>query len=688
MTQGSESSHLGRPTTDTALHRFEQWARDAPQAPALIAGPDPLTYGQLDARANQLAHRLLEAGLPDHAVVAVGTAERAELVVAVLGVLKAGAAYAVIDVEDPAVGRRQLAAARPFALLTHAAHRARLDDGTDLRVIPLGEEAAGTSGRPTDPPAGVPQGALAAVLFTEGPDRRAVPVGHDGLLAAHAGWVAVAGLTPRDRHLITAGPDLTTFAAGWTRALCTGGALVLPEGPRWTTEALRRTVEAERVTVLHTDPGTAARLLVLDRPAARPGPARAVHRPDEALRSLRMVTVTGDRLYLDEQSVLLACLRPGARLLNVYGPTESAGAGTWFELPQLPGPLDDPEEISLIGLPFPGRRVDLRDREILLALTEDGDAIPTGDLGTLRPDGLLAFGGRIRDRLTVDGHPLDPHPVESAMRSHAGIGAALLAEVQGRGTGKNARPVLVAYLAPPLDAGAGPPEADLPDSGRLRAHLAGRIPGARMPSAVIRLHRLPRDRAGREHRTAIPLPARSALGGQAGSSGKYGSKYGRGGESTVAGWLGLSFFGCVGLLMVGFLAFILSKIFWPGSTDLAGVPNPYAFLFFILYMFEAWAFAAGLVFLFTGRSRMLRGRRDPLVAKVAHLAIVYLLCAWWPQDNFYRLAAKQDWPKQAALVYTFNIPLMIAAGIVAFYVARRPVNELDVAPGDDPEADD
>ncbi|HZX37397.1 MAG TPA: hypothetical protein VFF37_03500, partial [Streptomyces sp.] len=59
-----------------------------------------------------------------------------------------------------------------------------------------------------------------------------------------------------------------------------------------------------------------------------------------------------------------------------------------------------------------------------------------------------------------------------------------------------------------------------------------------------------------------------------------------------------------------------------------------------------------------------RGRPRGLTT-AAHLAIVWLLASWWPQDNLYRLAAKQDWPRQAALVYTFNVPLMIAAGVVA-----------------------
>lgn len=149
MTQGSESStHPAPRTDDTVLSRFERWVRDTPGAQAVAAGAASLTYGQLDTRANQLAHHLLNSGLPDRAVVAVATASRSELLVGLLAVLKAGAAYTVIDVGNPRAGRLQIAAARPFALLADALDQARLDDGGDLPVIRLGAERAVQGGTP------------------------------------------------------------------------------------------------------------------------------------------------------------------------------------------------------------------------------------------------------------------------------------------------------------------------------------------------------------------------------------------------------------------------------------------------------------------------------------------------------------------------------------------------------------
>ncbi|MGZ9935536.1 AMP-binding protein [Streptomyces sp. NC-S4] len=685
MTQGSESVRSGRRTTDTVLHRFEQWARDTPGARALIAGADSLTYGELDARADRLAHRLLGSGLPPGALVAVGTARQSELVVALLAVLKAGGSYTLLDVASPRSGRRQLTAAEPLVLLTDAAQHAALDNGGGPRVIRLDAQAPAIGGprteRPADRPAeqseappadrlpgapvaAPPPGRTAAVLFTGSAEPRAVPVSHELLLAAHESWAEVARPTPQDRHLFTAGPDVTAFAAGWTRALCSGGSLVLSPRPAWQPGDIRAAVETDRVTVLHTDPAGAARLLIEDAGRATLTPAAHLG-ADPACRSLRLLAVSGARLYLDEQATLQIRLRPGARVLNVYGPAECAGIGTWFELPQLPHPLDDAERISLLGTAFPGFRAEVRGGEIRILPPDGADAVPTGDLGVLREDGLLEYGGRLRDRITLPGgRLLDPYPVESAIRSHEGIGAAVLKGVDGpRGPRR-----LVAYVAPPP---GGPAGAPLPDIEELRDHLAGKVLREESPRTVIRLRALPRTAAGQEDRDALPLPVLPVAARSAGSkSGKYGAAPGRG--ETSAGCAA----GCGGLAL-GLLALILTDFLWPGSTDLGRVPQPWAFLFFVLYLFECVAFGIGVVFLFGGRARMLRQRRSPSLTVAAHLAVSYLLLSWWPQDNFYRLAAKQDWPRQAALVYAFNIPLMIAGAVVAAYAVSRPADPFD-----------
>ncbi|WP_030774088.1 AMP-binding protein [Streptomyces sp. NRRL F-2664] len=689
MTQESESVHFTKGTTDTVLHHFERWARDTPEAPALIAGPkDELPYGVLDSRANRLAHHLLACGLPPGGLVAIGTARPAELVVGILAVLKAGGAYTVVDAATPRTGRRQLTALQPstpFALLTDASLRAALDSGTGLRAIATDRDAAEIAARPDHAPDRTEtadgsgdgtggSGDGGAVLFTAGTEPRPVRVGHALLLAAHTGWTELARPTPQDRHLITARPDVTAFAAGWTRALCTGGALVLPAGPVWPSGdplPLRTAVDARKVTVLHTDPaGISA--LVVDGPRPTAADRRTGPRP---LRSLRLACVTGDRLHLDELDALHVRLRPGVRILNVYGITETAGVGTWFELAQLPAPVAEPERLCLLGTPFAGCRIRLRGGEIHLVPPGGGDAIPTGDLGATRSDGLLEYAGRIRDRIPLHGGSFDPHPVEAAIRTHPGIGSALVAAVDKDGERK-----LVAYVAPPPGDPAWDASAPLPEIYGLRNHLAGVVLKEVSPTVLIRLRALPRNRAGQEDRSALPLPTRPVSERPA----VHGSKYAR--ASATAGDEDRGRLAAAGCLTVflGFLAFALTDVVWPGSTDLSAVPGPWAALFVLLYVAESAAFGAGLAFLFTGHrliERRERGRH-PGRTRAVHLAVSYLLLAWWPQDNAYRLAAKQDWPLQALLVYTFNIPLMIAGFVVALHMARKPDSPFDFEDSD------
>ncbi|MFD8980913.1 AMP-binding protein [Streptomyces sp. NPDC059564] len=672
MTQASSSARPEPPAVDTVLERFGQWVRDTPEAPAVLRGAEELSYGELDARANRLAHHLLDGALPAGGLVAIGVGARPELLVCLLAALKAGGTYAVIDADAPRTGRSQLAALPPYVLLTDAAHQVGLGLPEGQRAVRLGAEAARIAERPETPPVRRPVDRDAALLFTGTALPRPVRVGHALLLAAYGSWAEAARLTSADRHLFTCGPDVTAFAAGWTRPLCSGGALVLPgrrpdaaDGPG----ELLDTVRDQRVGVLHTDPATAARLLLRDD---RPGPP--VPRPrrepaDADLATLRLLAVTGDRLYLDEHSALQARLRPGARVLNVYGPTEAAGTGTYFELPQLPGPLDEAERISLLGTPFPGFRADLRDGEIRLA-PPGADALPTGDLAVLRPDGLLEFAGRLRDRITLDdGTRLDPYTVESEIRTHPAFGAAVVARVT---SGPRSR--LVAYVAPPAGDPLWPsgPEPVGPEA--LRAHLEGRVPPAGTPSHLIRLRVLPRTRAGQEDRAGLPQPPKSPPPAPAPGPGRA-----RSGKASTAASGELPSgcaVGCLGLVL-GVAAMILTGWLWPGSTDLTGVPGPWAFLFFVLYLCESAAFAAGVIFLFGGRKRMARQGRGRALTTAAHLSVSYLLIAWWPQDNFYRLASKHDWPRQAALVYAFNIPLMIAALLVVCYLLRGPRSPFD-----------
>lgn len=198
------------------------------------------------------------------------------------------------------------------------------------------------------------------------------------------------------------------------------------------------------------------------------------------------------------------------------------------------------------------------------------------------------------------------------------------------------------------------------ETSDLQRYLQDHLPSGRVPRAIIPVPALPRSEDGELEYSSLPLPVWPG--------------YAAGGKSGGFSDMSPSARGCLmaaGTFVTAFMALLLTGVFWPYSTDLSGVPEPWAGLFFGLYLCECLSFGLGLMFLFFGRPVVTQLGRPPGLTTLAHLAIVWLLVAWWPQDNFYRLTAKTDWPRQAALVYGFNITLMVAAAVVVAFVATR-----------------
>jgi hypothetical protein len=181
---------------------------------------------------------------------------------------------------------------------------------------------------------------------------------------------------------------------------------------------------------------------------------------------------------------------------------------------------------------------------------------------------------------------------------------------------------------------------------------------------------LPRTANGELDVAALPHPVTvtPSTGGKGGPTYGYPSEFwDRRSENAVVGMV-------VTALLVALAAFLLTDTLWPYSTDRSAVPQPWSGLFLVLYVCECLAFGLGIGFLLFGRPLVrANGRSRPLTA-ITHLAIAWSSAAWWPQDNFYRLAAKTDWPRQAALVYVFNVSLMVAAAVIIVFAAARPAD--------------
>ncbi|RBQ18223.1 hypothetical protein DP939_20265 [Spongiactinospora rosea] len=237
--------------------------------------------------------------------------------------------------------------------------------------------------------------------------------------------------------------------------------------------------------------------------------------------------------------------------------------------------------------------------------------------------------------------------VERALRSHPRVAECAVTRVETAVWETE----LVAYV---VAAGKVRP-------AELRQFLAKRLPQRRLPAVVALVDGLPRMPGGEIDYESLPQPAQEYRTVRGGKGGAYQVQ-----STTSVGAIAIT------TPIAAVAAFLLTNVFWPYSTDLTAVPQPWASLFFGLYLVECVSFGIGVGFLLFGYNIVARARRGPVLTVLTHLAITWLLASWWPQDNFYRLTAKTDWPAQAALVYIFNVTLMLAAIVVVVYVANRP----------------
>ncbi|WP_367127826.1 amino acid adenylation domain-containing protein [Saccharothrix sp. HUAS TT1] len=481
-------------------------ARTTPDAVAVAHGADTLTYAGLEARANRLAHHLVRLGVGPGAVVGVLLDRGLDLVVGLLGVLKAGGAYLPIDPAYPAERLAVMVAdAAPAVVLTHSRHAHRLD-GTPARVVPVDREHP--DGDPVAPPAvPVTPNDLAYVIFTSGSTGRpkGVLIEHRSLVNTVLASASRFGTGPGVRVLQLFSMSFDGGTWDVFRALASGATLCLArpgDSTTWLADQLR----ADRISEVALPPA----LLGTVDPDAVPG--------------LRVVAVGGDVCPPD----LVAAWAGDRRLLNCYGPTETAIAATAFEAVPAgeasgagrvpigrplagvrvyvldaalrPAPVGVPGELYVggagVGRGYVGRPALTAERFVADPFGPPGSRLyRTGDVTRWRADGNLEFLGRADRQVQVRGHRIEPGEIEHALLAHPGVAAA--AVVLWRDDAGPAR--LVAYVAPP-------PGTPAPSPADLRDLLAASLPQHLVPAQVVPLTALPSTPNGKLDRDALPDP--------------------------------------------------------------------------------------------------------------------------------------------------------------------------------------
>ncbi|WNG44103.1 amino acid adenylation domain-containing protein [Archangium minus] len=496
------------------LHeQVEAQARHTPDAIAIWSEEGEVSYGELEARANRLAHHLRRLGVGPESIVGLHVPRSIDMVIGVLGIWKAAGAYLPLDPEYPAERlTRFLLDARADVLVTSGAETARWEWGGH-RVVDLGKEAARLSSEPdSPPPSELTADHLAYVIYTSGStgNPKGVMVSHRAV-ANHLRWrQETYPLGAGDAFLQKASLSFDISVWEIFAPLIAGARLVLarPGGQR-DSGYLVDLIARQGVSVAHFGP-TLLRW-VLEEPDL------------ERCVSLRHIFCGGEAVPVSLCERVLA--RVPARLHHQYGPTEATiDASCWDCLPGETRPyvpLGEPvAETRLYVLDERGHvagpgeagelliggvglaRGYLRRPDLTAAafVPDPFSAEPgarlyrTGDLVRRMPDGTLQFLGRRDHQVKVRGFRIELGEIEAALAGHPGLREAVVVARHG----EEGESRLVAYVVPARDA----PEPLEPSA--LRAFLERSLPDYMIPAFFVRLDALPLTPTGKVDRRALP----------------------------------------------------------------------------------------------------------------------------------------------------------------------------------------
>ncbi|HEY3579593.1 MAG TPA: amino acid adenylation domain-containing protein, partial [Pyrinomonadaceae bacterium] len=487
---------------------FEAQVIQRPNALALLFEDERVTYGELNARANQLAHYLRSLGAGPEVLVGVFFENSVEMIVALLGVLKAGAAYVPLDTKYPAerLGLMFEDTRMPLVITEH-----RLLEKLpqlEVQAVCLDEEHDLIARQSVENPASVAGPAnLAYIIYTSGSTGtpKGVMTEHRNLSEQAAVLAHDFGVHAESRVLqfSSFSFDASIFeihcALSSGATLCLGRKESLLPG-----ESLLRTFREQEITHVLLPPS-----------------ALAVMEPDE-LPQLQTLLAGGEACSAD----IVRRWSPGRRLLNVYGPTETTVVVTFSECFDAAKPptigraiagtdiyiLDSqlrPAPVGVVGEIYIGgvgvargylNRPELTAEKFIPHPFSHGSGARlyrTGDKARLLPNGEIDYQGRLDQQLKLRGFRIEPGEIENALRQHPSIHEALVAAREVLPGDRR----LIAYIVKRQESSVS--------AGELREFLKERLPEYMVPSTFVFLEKIPLTSQGKYDRRALPVPDRS-----------------------------------------------------------------------------------------------------------------------------------------------------------------------------------
>ncbi|MEM1394270.1 MAG: amino acid adenylation domain-containing protein, partial [Cyanobacteria bacterium P01_H01_bin.150] len=503
--------------TDKCVHQlFEQQVEKTPNAVAVSFAGEELTYIELNQRANQLAHHLQSLGVEKEALVGICLQRSIDMVVSVLAVLKAGAAYVPLDPNYPPERLSyMLSDSAVTVLLTHSSLQSSLPQNqafpvcldTDWGTIEQhSQENINLDKLNSDN--------LAYVIYTSGStgQPKGVLVAHNSLVNAYFAWEDVYQLKNQARkHLQMASFSFDVFAGNLARALCSGGTLVLcPISHLLDAAKLYELMVAQEIDCAEFVPAVIRNLM------------EYLHETNQNLNFMKVMIVGSDSWYIEEHEKLRDLCSEQTHLINSYGVTEATVDSSYFDniCNKKHG-----ENLVPIGHPFANTQMYILDKQLQplpigvpgeLYIGGDGLArgylnrpqltsekfiqspfddskskrlYKTGDLARYLSDGNIEFLGRIDNQVKVRGFRIELGEIEAVINTHPLVNQAVVIATSGIAGGKR----LIAYMAL---------EQSL-NNNELCEFIKSQLPEHMVPSAFVTLDKLPLTPNGKIDRKAL-----------------------------------------------------------------------------------------------------------------------------------------------------------------------------------------
>jgi amino acid adenylation domain-containing protein/non-ribosomal peptide synthase protein (TIGR01720 family) len=492
-----------RPTG--CLHEMvEEQVEKTPGAVAVLHGAERITYAELDARANQLARYLRRQGVRPEVLVGICLDRSIEMIVAILGVLKAGGGYVPLDHSYPAQRIAYMVEdARVEIILTEQQLEEKLPHGL-VKVVRPGRDINAIRGESRQTPARRACAEnLAYVIYTSGSTGKPKGVAIEHRSAAtFLQWVKEE-FTPEEMRGVLASTsicfDLSVFEL--FGPLCMGGKVILVENAL----QLEATQTDEEITLINTVPSAMAELV---RSGAIPSTVQTVNLAGEALHK-KLV----EKIY-EQQTI--------RRVLNLYGPSEDTTYTTCAR-------IERTEERVSIGKPITGTQVYILDKEMEpvpigvvgeiyiggeglargylnrpeltaesfipnhLANSHGARLYRTGDKARYLADGRIDYLGRTDHQVKIRGFRIELGEIETALCEHPALKQAVVLVSQDEAGKKR----LVGYVVPDAD--------QLPTDDELRGFLTEKVPAYMVPASYVKIETLPLTTSGKVDRQVLAL---------------------------------------------------------------------------------------------------------------------------------------------------------------------------------------